>query len=217
MPTKERSSRRSEKSERKSTGWGAVARRATEVKERKEEMENKIRDFWLKEGESANIQFLQNEPYCFYAHNVKDKDKHFHVVPCQLNTQDSCVLCHDGVKQTWKAAFKILDFRGKWDTDKKKFVGGDPTEKLWMVGTTIAQQLKQFIDRKGKDLTDMVIEVTRSGSGKDSTYNFGVALDDDDRRIKPISWDSETPEASELCQPPTDDEIDERGYDSGEY
>lgn len=210
MPKTEKS--RHSSKERKTSGWGAVARRATEVKERKEEMENKIRDFWLKAGESANIQFLQDEPYCFYAHNVKDQNKYWHVVPCQLNTSDSCVLCQQGIKQTWKAAFKILDLRGKWDKDKRKFVGGDPTEKLWLVGTTIAQQLKQFVDKKGKDLTEMVLEVSRSGEGKDATYNFSLALDDDDRKIKPIDWESDTPDAEELCQPPTDDEIDEHEY-----
>ena len=212
MPKVEK--RSSRRSERKTTGWGAVARRATEVKERQEEAENKIREFWLKSGETANVQFLQDEPYCFYAHQVKDKNGRWHVVPCQLNTQDSCTLCQQGVKQTWKAAFKILDLRGKWDKDKKKFVGGEPNEKLWLVGTTVAQQIKQFIERKGKDLTEMVIEVSRSGEGKDSTYNFGIALDDDDRKIKPLDWESETPDAEELCQPPTDDEIDEQGYDA---
>ena len=206
--------RSSRRSERKTTGWGAVALRATEVKERQEEAGNKVREFWIKSGETANVQFLHDEPYCFYAHQVKDKNGRWHVVPCQLNTQDSCTLCQQGVKQTWKAAFKILDFRGKWDKDKKKFVGGDPNEKIWLVGTTVAQQIKQFIDRKGKALTEMVVEVSRSGEGKDSTYNFGVALDDDDRKIKPLDWDSETPDAEELCQPPTDDEIDEQGYDS---
>lgn len=203
---------RSHGSERKTNGWGAVARRQAEVKEHREALENQVREFWLRSGESANVQFLQNEPYCFYAHNVKDKNGRWKVVPCQLNTQDSCTLCNSGVKQTWKAAFKILDLRGQWDKDKKKFIGGKPTEKIWLVGTTIAQQLKQFIDRKGKDLTDMVLEVTRSGEGKDSTYNLGIALDDDDRKIRPIEWESDTPDCSELCTPPNDDEIDENGY-----
>lgn len=212
MPKASRSRRSSE--ERKTNGWGAVARRQTEVKERKAELENRIKDFWMRSGETANVQFLQDEPYCFYAHNVKDKNGRWHVIPCQLNKKDTCTLCHAGVKQTWKAAFKILDLRGKWDTEKKRFIGGDPQEKLWMVGTTVAQQIKQFIDRKSKDLTDMVIEVSRSGEGKDATYNFGIALDDDDRKIKTIDWESKTPDAEELCQPPTDDEIDEKGYDS---
>lgn len=205
---------RSSRRERKSQGWGAVAKRQADIAERKAEMENKVRDFWLKPEESAIIQFLQDEPYCFDAHQVKDKNGNWTIVPCQLNTGRHCVLCSDGVKQTWRAAFKIIDYRGNWDKDKKKFKNDEPIEKIWKVGSVIAQQLKQIVDKKGKDLTEMVFEVTRSGSGKDSSYNFEQAFDEHDRRMKPKDWEEQTPSAEELCQPPTEDEIDERGYTS---
>lgn len=205
---------RSSRRERKTQGWGAVAKRQADIAERKAEMENKVRDFWLKPEESAIIQFLQDEPYCFDAHQVKDKNGNWTIVPCQLNTGRHCVLCSDGVKQTWRAAFKIIDYRGNWDKDKKKFKNDVPIEKIWKVGSVIAQQLKQIVDKKGKDLTEMVFEVTRSGSGKDSSYNFEQAFDEHDRRMKPKDWEEQTPSAEELCQPPTEDEIDERGYTS---
>lgn len=205
---------RSSRRERKSQGWGAVAKRQADIAERKAEMENKVRDFWLKPDESAIIQFLQDEPYCFDAHQVKDKNGNWTIVPCQLNTGRHCVLCSDGVKQTWRAAFKIIDYRGNWDKDKKKFKNDEPIEKIWKVGSVIAQQLKQIVDKKHKDLTEMVFEVTRSGSGKDSSYNFEQAFDEHDRRMKPKDWEEQTPSAEELCQPPTEDEIDERGYTS---
>lgn len=205
---------RSSRRERKSQGWGAVAKRQADIAERKAEMENKVHDFWLKPDESAIIQFLQDEPYCFDAHQVKDKNGNWTIVPCQLNTGRHCVLCSDGVKQTWRAAFKIIDYRGNWDKDKRKFKNDEPIEKIWKVGSVIAQQLKQIVDKKGKDLTEMVFEVTRSGSGKDSSYNFEQAFDEHDRRMKPKDWEEQTPSAEELCQPPTEDEIDERGYTS---
>lgn len=212
----ERSERGSLRNERKSQGWGAVAKRQADIAERKESAENSVRDFWLKSDESAIIQFLQDEPYCFDAHQVKDKKGNWALVPCQLNNSRHCVLCSEGVKQTWRAAFKILDYRGTWDKDKKKFKCDKPIEKIWKVGSTIAQQLKQLVDKKGKDLTEMVFEVTRSGSGKDSSYNFEQAFDDDDRKMKPMDWDEATPSAEELCQPPTEDEIDEKGYAESE-
>lgn len=202
----------SRRTERKTQGWGAVAKRQADIAEKREKAENSVRDFWLKPDETATIQFLQDEPYCFDAHQVKDKKGNWATIPCQLNTGRHCVLCSDGVKQTWRAAFKILDYRGSWDSDKKKFTYDKPVEKIWKVGSTIAQQLKQIVDKKGKDLTEMVFEVTRSGSGKDSSYNFEQAFDDDDRKMKPMDWDEQTPSAEELCQPPTEDEIDERGY-----
>lgn len=211
---REEEPRSSRRGERKTQGWGAVAKRQTEIAEKKEAMENAVRDFWLKPDETAIIQFLQDEPYCYDAHQVKDKKGNWQTVPCQLNTGRHCVLCSDGVKQTWRAAFKILDYRGTWDKDKKRFKNDKPIEKIWKVGSVIAQQLKQIVDKKGKELTEMVFEVTRSGSGKDSSYNFEQAFDEDDRKMKPLDWDEQTPSAEELCQPPTEDEIDERGYTS---
>lgn len=207
MPTKTTSA-----STRKTNGWGAVAKRQADIAERRDAARNSVRDFWLRDGESATIQFLQDEPYCYDAHQVRDRKGNWTVVPCGLNTGKHCPLCNAGVKQTWKAAFKILDYRGSWDADKKRFKHDDPVEKLWKVGSTIAQQLKQIVDKKGKPLTDLVLEVTRSGEGKDSSYNFETAFDDRDRKLRPIEWESETPTAEELCQPPTEDEVDEMGY-----
>ena len=220
MPKKEegRRERRGEDSaKRKTQGWGAVAKRQADMAERREAIENAIKEFYLKADETATIQFLQDEPYCFDAHQVRDKNGRWTIVPCQLNTGRHCILCSDGVKQTWKAAFKVLDYRGSWNKEKKCFNYDKPIEKIWMVGATIAQQLKQIVDKKGKDLTEMVLEVSRSGSGKDSSYNFEQAFDDDDRRLKPIEWEEQAPSAEDLCQPPTDDEIDARGFASSSY
>ena len=221
MPSKEDAPRRrgaSTPSKSRSTnGWGAVAKRQAEVAEAKERSENSVRDFWLKSGESAIVQFMQDEPYCYDAHNVRDKKGNWATVPCQLNTKKHCVMCADGIKQTWKAAFIVLDYRGSWDKDKKKFKYDEPVVKLWKVGATIAQQLKQQIDKRKKDLTDLVFEVTRSGEGKDATYNFEPAFDERDRKMLPIEFDLEdTPTAEDLCQPPTEDEIDELGYKADE-
>lgn len=204
----------SPRSSKREQGWGAVARRQEEVKKRIEEAGNSLREFWLKTGESAIIQILQEEPYCFDAHQVKDKRGKWTIVPCQLNTGKHCVLCSDGVKQTWRAAFKILDYRGTWDSDKKRFKNDKPVEKIWIVGSTIANSLKQVRDKdkKGRELNQMVLEVTRSGEGKDSTYNFEQAFDEGDKRMRPIDWDEQGMTAEEYCQPPTEDEIDEAGY-----
>ena len=202
--------RSARKKERKQ-GWSAVAQRQAEVAENREKSENAVRDFWLKPGETAIIQFLQDEPYCYNAHSVKDKRGNWTTIPCQLDTSRHCVLCSEGSKQIWRAAFKLLDYRGSWDSEKKKFKHDKPVEKIWRVGTTIAQQLKQITDKKGKELTELVLEVTRTGEGKDATYNFEMAFDDDDRRMRPKDWEEMLPSAEEICQPPTDDELDEMG------
>ena len=204
------------KSSAKPQGWGAVARRQAEIAEREEEIRNIPRDFFLKDGESAIIQFLQDEPYCYDAHSVKDKRGNFQYVPCQLNTGKHCLMCQDGIKLTWRAAFKLIDYRGSWDKAKGKFKYDTPQEKLWKVGTTIAQQLKSICDKRGKQLSEMVFEVSRSGANKDATYNFEQALDDDDVRMKPKRWIEKMATAEELCQPPTVEDIDKAGYSSVE-
>ena len=108
MPSLEGSPRRrrvvEETPERSTSGWGAVARRQAEIAERRSEMENQVKEFYLKDGESATIQFLHDEPYCYDAHSVRDKNGRFSVVPCQLNTQRRCEMCSRGIKQTWRAA-----------------------------------------------------------------------------------------------------------------
>lgn len=221
MPKKEdapRSSRRSaaeatSSSSRKSQGWGAVVKRQDDIAKAKESAEKDVREFWLKGGESAQIQFLQDEPYCYDAHTVKDKHGKWTTVPCQLNTKKHCLLCTEGSKQTWKAAFMILDYRGTWNKEKSKFNKDEKIVKIWKVGATIANQLKQQIDKRGKDLTKMVFEVSRSGDGKDSTYNFEPAFDEDDDDVKlvPVKFKEGFPEAEELCQPFTEDEMDDMG------
>ncbi len=206
------SARGAETSSSKPQGWGAVAKRQADIAERREQAENSVREFWLKGGETSVIQFLQDEPYCYDAHQVRDRNGKWTVVPCQLGTQRHCVLCSEGVKRTWKAAFMLLDYRGSWDKDKKEFTWDKPVVRIWKVGSQIAQQLKTYIDRKGKNLSNLVLEVTRSGEGKDSSYNFGPAFDKDDNPMKPIHFTEKYPSAEELCQPPTDDQIDEMGF-----
>lgn len=217
MPMKtDREEKSGRRSSRKTSGWGALAKRQVEVAEKKSALENSVRDFWLKDGETAIVQFLQDEPFCYDAHNIKDSKGNWKVVPCQLNNAKHCVLCSDGIKQTWRAAFKVLDYRGNWDKEKSKFKNDEPLEKLWKVGMTVANQIKAQCDKRGKDLTEMVFEVTRSGAGKEASYNFEIAYDKKDRKIVPISHKEEFPTAEELCQPLTDDELDKMGFSGSE-
>lgn len=213
MPKKEDRRESSTKAAPKQ-GWGAVVKKAKEDAQAREGAENSVRDFWLKDGESAKIQFLQDEPFCYDAHSVKDRKGNWNTVPCQLATHKHCTLCSDGVKLTWRAAFKIIDLRGNWDKDKKRFKNDKPIEKVWKVGSTVAQAIKNQMDKRGKPLTELVLEVTRTGSSTDTSYNFEVAFDDDDQRMKPIKYKEQYATAEELCQPPTDEEIDDRGYES---
>jgi len=194
------------------SGWAAVANKKTQ---NEEAMSNDgLQNFYLFDGESAVVQFLDEEPYCFDAHQIKTAKGKWVTKTCQLTTQKYCLMCEAGSKQTWRAAFRVLDYRGKWDKDKKKFVGGDPIEKLWVCSNTVALQIKSQIDKRGKALTELVFEITRSGAGaKDTSYNFAPAFDEEtEKKMLPIDWESSSEPLSVLCKPPTDKELSALGF-----
>ena len=72
--TPRRPSARGAETSSKPQGWGAVAKRQADIAERKEQAENSVREFWLKGGEASVIQFLQDEPYCYDAHQARDRN-----------------------------------------------------------------------------------------------------------------------------------------------
>lgn len=193
----------------KKQGWAAVARRRAEVEERAEIAKTAVRDFFISTGKTAIIQFLQDEPYCFDSHSVEDKWGNFKKAACQCMTKKRCSMCSENWKKSWSAAFKVLDYRGTWDKEAKEFKYDEKVEKLWVVGTMTAQKLQQISEKRGKELSEMVFEVTNNGKGD---YNFEAAFDEDDVKLKPVKWEEELASAEDCCQPPTDEEIDEREY-----
>lgn len=195
-------SRDSGKSASAATGWDAVVEKKEELDERRNDSYGP-RDFWLLDGETAVIQPLQDEPYCFDAHRVKVRGKWTHE-PCQLTHYKTCQFCDDQVPASWRAAIKVLDYRGNWDKDAKEHKWDAEIVKAWQLSHTVALQLKEFIDRRNKPLSKMVLEVTRSGSGKKTSYNIALALDDDDQVMQPLSsreYEDEFNDISEYFQP----------------
>jgi len=192
-------------------GWGAVAKR----KEATESVSSTdmLWDFKVGDGESVIVQFLDDEPYCYDAHSVKNNKGRWVTLACQLATQGHCLMCEDGNKQTWKAAFKVLDYRGKWDKEKKENTFGDPIEKIWKCSNTLALQIQALVKKKGIPLTEQVLEVTRTGGGpKDTSYNFQRAFDEEAEKVmKPIAYESEVASIEELCQPLPDLVLEKMG------
>lgn len=218
-PSKRRASRSDDDDEpsgKKATGWGAVAKKKAENAENFDN--DKIRDFWLKDGEEATIQFLHDEPHAVDGHSVKlGTAKNHNFTPCQKNTQKHCLMCREGIKVQTRFAFKILDYRGSWDKDKEKFKYDKPVEKLWLTGIKVAESLKGRVDRTGKPLTKTVLSVTRTGTGTSSAYNFETAFDKDDEKLSPIkNFKEEFDEVENLVRPLTDDQLDSKGFSAEE-
>lgn len=194
----------------KTSGWGAVASRRVGSGERDEW----IRNFVLKDGESAIIQFLNDEPFCTDGHNVKNARGRWEFQPCQKEVQKSCLMCSDDIRVAWKAFFKVIDYRGEWNKEKNRHTGGAPVEVRWGLSAGVAKQVKAQVDKRGKRLSELVFEVSRSGSGaQDTSYNFEIAIDEKtDKRIVPLKWKEKFPPLSEICQPLSDEELIERGF-----
>jgi hypothetical protein len=192
------------------TGWGAVAKKSKEVEENSGAFVN---DFWLKKGESAIIQFLVDEPYCTDGHMIKTDYKDWMYTPCQLTHHKHCLMCRERIKKTWRATFKIADYRGNWNKDKKRFKHDTEIVKLWSVSQAIADQIQTYITKKKKKLTEIVFEVTRSGAGRNTVYTVVQAIDDDtDRPLKPKRIKDEFPPLKKLMAPMTDAQLEDKGF-----
>lgn len=206
-------SKKSKKSTAATTGsgWGAVATKKKKNEEARENAGTFTPEFKVKDGESAVIQILNAEPICVDGYNLKNAKGWWKFFPTQLAVQKHCLMKEAGNKSVWRAAFKVLDFRGEWDKEAKDFkYDGNPVEKLWWVSNTVALQLKARSDKAGKPLNELVLEVSRTGSGpQDTAYNFGYAFDEEtEKRIKPIKYKEEVlPPLEELVAPPTDEEL----------
>ena len=138
----------------KGLGWGKVNARKVQADVAKDSADS-IRDFWLNDGDTALIQILNEQPYCsdFFRVPVGDKWK---MLQTQLVKQSYCLMSQSGLKSSWRAAFKILDLRGKWLSKEKcteaetglEYTEVEPQEKIWLVTNPLALALKQLIEPK---------------------------------------------------------------------
>jgi hypothetical protein len=206
-----RSSKESSKDVKTKNGWNSYLKAKEDLEEASSF--DAPRDFWLKDGESAPIQFLDAEPINFQVHFIQDKKGNWKVETCQLEAQKYCVMCQDGLHQVFQGAFKILDYRGSWDKKRMEFKYDEPVEKLWMMNMTLLQQLHGITTKRGKALDDMVLEVTRTGKNKKTTYNFERAYDEEDEIMEPIEFESDFPSTEDCIAPKSDKALARMGFD----
>jgi hypothetical protein len=144
-------------------GFASVEENEKRVKIAKENYKRKIQRFWMKDGETATIRFLTEEPITFYQHNVPRGGNKFDKVTC---SGEDCEYCDDG-KPQFVGAFLIID-RRKYKNKEGKTI--KRSIKLLVQCQTVLSQLKHYHEKRG--LTKMDYEVTRSGSDKNTAYNW---------------------------------------------
>jgi hypothetical protein len=148
------------------------------------EVKNK---FNLKDGESAVIQFLDEEPFCADGHLLGND--HFNFYPCLKTRQRSCPACDKGVPEAWRVLFRILDDRGTYNKDKGGYTYDENVERFWLMSSAVSETLEAFAKSKGMNLVDMVIQVTRIGSDTKTRYNLELAVDPGTKAMfEPLDW-----------------------------
>ena len=214
-----RSETKEETKKSKLSGWDAVIANKEANESRKayrESMDATPRDFWLSGGEYAHVQILDDEPYAVDVHSVKSGGRWTKAV-CQKNVYKKCLICSDGSKAYTAYAFKVLDLRGNWDKDKKEHKWDEPVVKTWLCSLTIATQLMDIAKKKGKSLTDMVLEVSKISGGK-GAMNISIAYDDETERPIEVYTEEEYENTFEdpthtYFEPLTDKALEAMGYE----
>lgn len=153
-------------------GYEAARAEKKRQEEARENMGKKLFRFFLSgDGAEARIRFLTEEPVTFNEHTIKvnrgGKERYDNI----LCSDKHCPYCENGDKPSFKGAFLIWDYseyEAKDNNGKKKKVKG--SLKLYVAGTRVLSQLDRLSNRYG--LTSRDYEISRTGSGTDTSYMF---------------------------------------------
>lgn len=132
------------------------------------------REFWLKDGESAMVRFLSDEPeLVFYRHTVRG-GKGYQSYTCASGDPDKdaaskvCPICNaDIAPRGLKMAYWVVD-RRKWQDKKGKSHRNEL--RLLVLAQRYFPLLDEIAQRKGLKKRDILIK--RTGSGQNTMYNF---------------------------------------------
>lgn len=184
-------------------GWGKVVQRKAQTEARSSKNKPVYLDiknkFYLVDGETVTVQFLTDEPVCVEGVLLPPDHRDFYVSRKEVDRH--CPFVERNLPLQFKVAFKVLDYRGTYDSKTKTHNFDKPVEKYWLTSNTVGMQLKTLVDRKNKPLSQMVLDVTRSGADKNTTYNFEMSLDANDYPKRPVAFNESLPSLSDALKP----------------
>lgn len=154
-------------------GYTAVREEKQRQDENREKAGKNLWRFFLSsDGDEADVRFLTEEPVTFYEHTVKtmrNGKEAYDTVVC--SGDDSCPLCANGDKPTFKGAFLIWDKRPFEFTDKDgKKKTGEGQLRLYVQGARVLSQLDRISSKYG--LTNRTITIVRLGKGTSTSYTI---------------------------------------------
>lgn len=154
-------------------GYTAVREEKQRQDENREKAGKNLWRFFLSgDGDEADVRFLTEEPVTFYEHTVKGMRNGKEVFDTHVcSGDDSCPLCANGDKPTFKGAFLIWDerpFEYKDNNGKKQTAKGQL--RLYVQGARVLSQLDRISSKYG--LTNRTITIVRLGKGTSTTYTL---------------------------------------------
>ena len=154
-------------------GYTAVREEKQRQDENREKAGKSLWKFYLQgDGDEADVRFLTEEPVTFYEHTIKimkNGKEAYDTVVC--SGDDSCPLCANGDKPTFKGAFLIWDKRPVEYTDKDgKKKKSEGQLRLYVQGARVLSQLDRISSKYG--LSNRTITIIRLGKGTSTTYTI---------------------------------------------
>jgi len=198
------------------SGWAYLNKKHEQIEKEKERRAQTPRDFYMTDGEYAEVQMLDKEPFIFEAHSIMTGGS-FQKEPCQKSFQRNCLMCNEGIKSTTAVAFKLIDYRGNYDKAKEDHKWDEPIEKIWVTGMTLAKQIHTFIKKKGVALDEIVLGITRSGSGKETSYNIEMAMDKNNVVYEPIEFEPKKDATADVYAAKSNEELADMGFSEAKY
>jgi hypothetical protein len=161
-------------------GFNEIRKEQERREKAKELRKGKLWRFMLKEGEEdVPVRFLTEQPFTFYEHTIKEGGN-FLNVPC---IGEDCPYC-EGKKPQFVGAWLVVDMRefevkerddNGNETGKKKKI--KDRIKLLVRGVKTAGTLDRLSRKYG--LMDKIWDVSRTGKGTDTVWNFEVRQEDE--------------------------------------
>lgn len=143
-----------------STGYGKVEEEAAK---------SGGTDFWVRQGESARIRFLVEEPVTFRQHNPRI-DGQWRRYTCRQGMSGGCPLCEAKNPNRFVGVFTVYDY-GERKDDSGKVTRVPAGVKSYVQGIRVLRVLTRLHDRQG-GLMAQDFEIMRVGTGSDTVYNF---------------------------------------------
>lgn len=125
----------------------------------------KGKKIFLKEGESKQIHFLDDEPVGVYEHNFYKEKKTF---TCLEGSGEACPMCEGGNNKKYTGYFPVIDSA----TNKVCMLGRGVKDvgALKLLNESVKKNL--FNGKEGSGLKSCAFMMTRSGEGVNTVYNF---------------------------------------------